>query len=110
MRALRYFAVEAGASLWRRRKAATMAILTIAGGLFVLGFFLALNTNLQGLVAQWGESAELSVYLTDNVPREQLTTIDEAIGASGVASQREYISKTQAAARFRQDFPDLAGS
>jgi cell division transport system permease protein len=110
VRALRYFTVEAAASLWRGRRAAMLAILTIAGGLFVLGFFLALNTNLQRLVGQWGESAELSVYLKDNVTQDQLQTVDEIIGGSGLAAHREYISKTQAAARFRQDFPDLAGS
>ena len=63
MRALKYFVVEAAASLWRGRRAALLAILTIAAGLFVLGFFLTLNTNLQRLVGRWSESAELAVYL-----------------------------------------------
>ncbi|MEP6918656.1 MAG: ABC transporter permease [Acidobacteriota bacterium] len=110
MRALRYFTVEAAASLWRGRKGAVLAILTIAGGLFVLGFFLVLNTNLQRLVGRWGDSAELSVYLKDDVTRDQLRTIDDLVGGSGLAAHREYVSKDQAAARFRQDFPDLAGS
>jgi cell division transport system permease protein len=110
VRALRYFTTEAAASLWRGRKGAVLAILTIAGGLFVLGFFLVLNTNLQRLVGRWGESAELSVYLKDDVTRDQLRTIDELVGGSGLAAHREYVSKDQAAARFRQDFPDLAGS
>ena len=44
-----------------------LAVLTIAGGLFVLGFFLVLNANLQRLVGRWTESAELSVYLKDDV-------------------------------------------
>jgi cell division transport system permease protein len=109
MYALRYFVAEAAASLWRGRRAAILAVLTIAGGLFVLGFFLALNTNLQRLVGRWGESAELSVYLKDDVTQDQLRTIDELVGQSGLAASREYVSKDQAAARFRQDFPDLAG-
>jgi cell division transport system permease protein len=108
--ALRYFVVEASASLWRGRKAAILSILTIAGGLFVLGFFLALNTNLQRIVGRWTESAELSVYLKDDATPEQLKVAEELVLQSGLAASREYISKQQAAARFKQDFPDLAGA
>jgi cell division transport system permease protein len=109
MRAVRYFFTEAAASLWRGRGAAILAVLTIAVGLFVLGLFLALNGNLQRLVGRWTESAELSVYLKDDVTADQLRIVDELVARSGVAAHREYVSKTQAAARFRQDFPDLAG-
>jgi cell division transport system permease protein len=109
VRAIRYFFVEATASLWRGRSAAGLAVLTIAVGLFVLGLFLALNANLQRLVGRWTESAELSVYLKDEATADQLRTVDELVAESGLAAHREYVSKAQAAARFRQDFPDLAG-
>lgn len=110
MRALKYFVVEAAASLWRARTAAVLSVLTIAGGLFVLGFFLTLNTNLQRLVGRWTESAELSVYLKDEATQPQLRVVDDLIAQSGLAASREYVSKPQAAARFKQDFPDLAGA
>ena len=110
MRALRYFVLEAAASLWRGRTAAVLSVLTIAGGLFVLRFFLTLNTNLQRVVGRWTESAELSVYLKDDATAAQLRVIDDLIGQSGLAASREYVSKPQAAARFKQDFPDLAGA
>jgi cell division transport system permease protein len=109
VRAIKYFFVEATASLWRGRSAAGLAVLTIAVGLFVLGLFLALNANLQRLVGRWTESAELSVYLKDDATADQLRTVDELVAESGLAAHREYVSKAQAAARFRQDFPDLAG-
>jgi len=110
MRALKYFFVEAAASLWRGRRAALLAILTIAAGLFVLGFFLVVNANLQRLTGQWAESAELSVYLTDDVTPAQLKVIDELIEKSGLAASRVHVSKDQARARFRADFPDLAAA
>ena len=110
MHALRYFFTEAFASLWRGRRAALLAILTIAAGIFVLGLFLLLNANLQRLVSRWSESAELSVYLSDDATPEQLRSIDEMVGESGVAAERRYVSKDQALARFRADFPDLAGA
>jgi cell division transport system permease protein len=108
--ALRYFIVEAAASLWRGRKAAILSVLTIAGGLFVLGFFLALNTNLQRVVGRWTESAELSVYLKEDATAAQLQVVDDLISQSGLAASRDYVSKQQAAARFKQDFPDLSGA
>jgi cell division transport system permease protein len=107
MRALRYFIVEAAGSLWRGRRAASMAILTIGAGLFVLGFFLVVNTNLQRVAAQWGETAQLSVYLRDEVTPEELEEIRQAVAASGAAASHRYVSKEEAAERFRQDFPDL---
>lgn len=110
MRALRYFFAEAGASLSRGWRAALLAILTIAAGLFVLGFFLVLNANLQRLVSRWTDSAELSIYLTDDVTADQLKMIDELVAQSGLAAGHEYVSREQAAARFRKDFPDLADS
>jgi cell division transport system permease protein len=79
-------------------------------GLFVLGLFLALNANLQRIVGRWSESAELSVYLKDDVRPEQLRLLDDLVAQSGLAAHREYVSKPQAAARFSQDFPDLAGA
>ncbi len=110
MRALQYFFTEAAASLWRGRRAAILAILTIAAGLFVLGLFLGLNGNLQRLVGRWTASAELSVFLKDDATAAEMRTLDELIAGSGLVESRETVSKMQAAARFREDFPDLAGA
>ena len=79
MRAFKYFFVEAAASLWRGRRPRCSSVLTIAGGLFVLGFFLALNANLQRLVGRWTESAELSVYLKDDATADQLRMVDDLV-------------------------------
>ncbi|HVH56463.1 MAG TPA: ABC transporter permease [Vicinamibacterales bacterium] len=108
MRALQYFFREALGSLWRARGAALLAIATIGVGLFVLGFFLLVNTNVQRVVDRWSESAEVSVFLEDAVTAEQLKSIDELVAQSRLAARREYISKQQALERFKADFPDLA--
>ena len=110
MRALKYAVTEAAASLWRGRRSAILAVLTIAAGLFVLGFFLVVQTNLQQVVARWSEAAELSIYLADDVTKEQLQGVDQLIEQSALAASRVYVSKAEAAKRFRQDFPDLAGT
>src|ERR671914_240028 len=108
MRALKYFLNEAIASLLRGWRSAALAMLTISAGLFVLGFFLIVNSNLQQIVTRWTEAAELSVYLRDDATPQQLQMIDELVENSGLAAKREFVSKTDAAKRFSEDFPDLA--
>jgi cell division transport system permease protein len=110
MRALNYFLNEAAESLLRSWRSAMLAILTIAAGLFVLGFFLMVNSNLQRVVSRWSEAAEMSVYLDDEATREQVQALEALIDQSGVSDQRQYLSKADALARFREDFPDLAGA
>lgn len=110
MRALTYFVNEAAESLLRGWRAAVLAILTIAAGLFVLGFFLMVNNNLQAVLDRWSESAEMSVFLKDDVTQEQLQAIDQSIAQSGLAAERRQLSKDDAVARFKEDFPDLAGA
>jgi cell division transport system permease protein len=110
MRALKYFLNEASASLLRSWRSATLAVLTIAAGLFVLGFFLMLNSNLQRVVERWSEAAEMSVYLKDDVTKEQADAIGAIIDRSGLADRRQALSKTDAIARFREDFPDLGAA
>jgi cell division transport system permease protein len=108
VRAVRYALREAAVSLWRSRQSAALAMLTIAAGLFVLGFFLIINTNLQRVLARWSEAAEVSVFLADDASRDQLEAIDARIASSGLAASWAYVSREEAAAKFRDDFPDLA--
>ena len=108
MRGLKYFVSEAAASLWRGRASAIFAVLTIAAGLFVLGFFLVVNANVQRVAARWGEAAEMSVFLKDEASAADLKMVDDLVAGSGLAAERQYVSKGDALARFRQEFPDLA--
>lgn len=110
MRALTYFLNEAAESLLRSWRSAVLAILTIAAGLFVLGFFLMVNNNLQRVVGRWSEAAEMSVYLKDETTPEQVQALEAIIEQSGLSDQRQYLSKADALKRFREDFPDLAGA
>jgi cell division transport system permease protein len=109
-RALKYFVLEAAASLWRARLSAILATLTIAAGLFVLGFFLVVNRNVQRVAARWSEAAELSIFLKDDATPGNLKAIDDLIAGSGLVAEREYFSKADALTKFRQEFPDLAAA
>ena len=109
-RALTYFLNEAVESLMRSWRSASLAVLTIAAGLFVLGFFLMVNANLQRVVGRWSEAAEMSVYLKDDATKEQVQAVQALIEQSHLAEERRYLSKDDALKRFNEDFPDLAGT
>ena len=110
MRALQYFFTEAGESLWRGRRAAVLSMLTIAAGLFVLGFFLMVNANLQRIIGRWSDSAELAVYLRDDAVPAQIAVVNELLSKSGLASSVALVSKDEARKEFAHDFPDLASA
>ena len=108
MRALKYALDEALASLWRGKQSGALSTATIAVALFVLGGFLLVTANLERLGAEWGSTAELSVYLKDEVTPQERRAIELAVSASDAASSHEYVSKSDALARFKQTFGDLA--
>jgi Cell division protein len=109
MRALQYALEEAFTSLWRGRQAGLLSTLTIALALFVLGGFLVVTANLERLGAEWSNSAELSIYLKDDITRRAPGARDGA-GPSDLVAAHEYVSKSDALARFKQTFGDLAAA
>lgn len=110
MRALQYALEEAFTSLWRGRQAGLLSTLTIALALFVLGGFLVVTANLERLGAEWSNSAELSIYLKDDITAEERRVLEVALVPSDLVAAHEYVSKSDALARFKQTFGDLAAA
>ena len=110
MRAIQYFFSEAGESLWRNRRAAGLSTLTIAAGLFVLGFLVMVNANLERIVGRWSDAAELAVYLRDDAQQDHVDAIKDMIEKGGLTSSVQYFSKDDARREFAKDFPDLASA
>lgn len=108
MRALRYALHEALVSLWRGRQAGVLSTATIALALFVLGAFLVVTANLEQLSEQWSRSAEMSVYLKDEVTGAERSAIEQLLAPGPAVAAREYVSKAEALARFRRTFGDLS--
>jgi cell division transport system permease protein len=109
MSALGYSVEQAVTSAWRGRAASLLPIVTIALALFVLGAFLILMLNVQRLVASWEGTAELSIYLQDEIAAEARAAIEQVVEASPAVDGHQYVSKEQARQRFAALFPDLAG-
>ncbi len=110
MRALRYAIDEASASLWRGRQSGLLSTATIALALFVLGGFLLVTANLERLGAEWSRAAEMSVYLADEVTPQDRRAVELLLAPGDVVASQDFVSKTEALARFKQTFSDLAST
>ncbi len=110
MRALRYAFDEAVRSLWLGRQSGVLSTATIAAALFVPGIFLLLTTNLERLGAEWSRTAEMSVYLTDDISAAERGAIEGLLAPGETVASREYVSKADALGRFKQTFGDLAAA
>jgi cell division transport system permease protein len=99
---------EALASLGRQRVSVMLSVLTIGAALLVLGGFLLVTVNLDRAVSTWSAAAEFSVYLKDDIAPEQRVALNALLGGHPAVASREYVSKADAAVRFKRDFPDLA--
>ena len=108
MRMLRYAFDEALASLWRRRQSGLLAMGTITIALFVLGAFLIVTTNLNRLGEEWGRAAEMSIYLADEITPVERHAVELAVAQDEAVAGHEFLSKAEAARRFKQTFADLA--
>src|SRR5512137_1999012 len=103
-----YCLEEALGSLRRQRGSAAFSVLTIAAALLVLGGFLLVTVNLDRAVSKWSAAAEFSIYLRDDISPEQRVALNTILGGQSAVAAREYVSKADAAIRFKRDFPDLA--
>jgi cell division transport system permease protein len=110
MHALRYAIDEALASVWRGRSSGLLATVTIALALFVLGGFLLVTSNLRRLSAGWGNAAEISVYLKDEIAPAERGAIENLLTSGSLVTSREYVSKDEALKRFKQTFGELGAA
>jgi len=83
-------------------------MLTIAAAGMVLGGFLLVTVNLERVLVRWSATAEVSIYLRDDITQDQRVEMNRVLVASAVVASREFVSKADALARFRRDFPDLS--
>ena len=98
---------EAWASVRRAGRSAAVSIGTIAIAFVTLGGFLLVSVNVQRVLDLWLESAEMSVYLHDDLSEELRTALELDLRQQAVVAGVEYVSKERALERFRVDFPEL---
>ncbi len=108
MSMLAYGFQEALASLVRGGRGAIMSMGTIAIAFLALGGFLLITSNLQRVAQLWMDSAEVSVFLRDDISGDARTAIESQLQQDAAALRVDYVTKEEAVERFRGDFPELA--
>jgi cell division transport system permease protein len=99
---------EARTSLVRGGRGVFMSVGTIAIAFLALGGFLVVTANLQRYVQQWMASAELSVFLRDDIGDTERDAVRSRLARDGAVLSVDFVSKEGALERFRSDFPELA--
>lgn len=110
MRADRYLKLcfgEALRGLVGRRRAASSAVLIIALSLVVLGGFLFVSHNLNGLLHRWRERGHVQVFLEPGFTVSQQQAVTDAIRESPEIDSFRFMSADEAATQFRNDFQEL---
>jgi cell division transport system permease protein len=107
VRALRYSLDEALVSLRRAGRSTILSIGTVAVAFLTLGGFALVTSNLQQLIEQWASAAEMSVFLRDDIDAATRTALDVELRSHAAVSGVEFVSKEQALARFKSEFPEL---
>lgn len=107
MSSVGYAFEEALASVRRAGRSAGVSIGTIAVAFLTLGGFMLASVNVQRGLDRWQESAEVSVYLYDDVSPGLRDGLEEYVRQQPAVAAVEYVSKERALDRFRTDFPEL---
>lgn len=106
MRRLLYVVREAWANLRINRTTTVVAILTTAFTLACVGIFLLLYVNLRSAASWLQEDIKIMVYLEDPLTREGVAEVEAQLTGDRMVANAVYISKEQALAEFRAQFPD----
>ena len=107
LRALAYFVSEALTSLWRSRLINALSIGTIGVSLFVLGAFLALASNLSGVVDRWAQKVQVTFFLSDHATADERERLLGLIQSDPAVLSATFVGREEALQRFRALFRDL---
>ncbi len=107
LRALTYFLEEALTSLMRSRLISALSVGTIGVSLFVLGAFLTVASNLNGVVARWTQKVQITAYLRDGIEPRARALLEERLNGDPAVASFTAVSRDEALARFKALFRDL---
>ena len=79
------------------------AITTVAITLFIVGFFIIIVFDIQGILSSIKNQVEIAVYLKDNISDELKTYLENEIKGWDEISQVNFVSKDQALEKFKKE-------
>jgi len=99
----RYFFAETFAGMRRNFLMFFTAITTVAITLFIVGFFLIVVYDIQGILTSIKSQVEVAVYLKDNITDELKTYLETEIKKWDEVADITYVSKEQALEKFKRE-------
>ena len=89
------------------RRTATSAILIVAASLMVLGAFLLVSQNLEGILEGWRARGQVTVFLDAGVDESVRADAVREVESDPAVDTSRYVGPDDAAAIFRRDFGEL---
>lgn len=87
---------------WQHHPTMQMATLAVLSGAFaVITMFFCLQTNLQRILTQWGQSVQMTVYLQEDPKAEVAGKVRDFLEKTGEFEAVTYVDKAEAAKRFK---------
>lgn len=76
---------------------------TIAAAFLIMGIFLLLSQNLGLVLTQWKEQVQVTVFLEEGLPMDQIAYLKKKISAEMAVKSLSYTSKEEALASFKRE-------
>jgi cell division transport system permease protein len=85
-----------------------LCTLTLGVALAVVGAYLLLYSNLEGMLSRWGSDLDLSVYLQDNIRPDELEALTAHLRGRPEVAELRYLSRAANLERLRLEWPQHA--
>jgi cell division transport system permease protein len=108
MRWLTYSIREAWLALRRGGRLSLISLGTIVTAFLILGAFFLVEQHVRTAAAAWADSAELSVFLDEELQEATRLALQEEIARHDGVVHVEFVSRPEALARFNREFPELS--
>jgi cell division transport system permease protein len=86
-----------------------ISVMTIAISIGILGLFLIVFFNLNGLLTSWNQQVQLVIYLGDDISRSHKSDLEDLFKLNSKVQSTEEVSKEKAWQEFKLKQMDRAG-
>ena len=87
-----------------------ISVMTIAISIGILGLFLIVFFNLNGLLTSWNQQVQLVIYLGDDISRSQKSDLEDLFKLNSKVQSTEEVSKEKAWQEFKLKQMDRTGA
>lgn len=94
---------------WRKHWVVQISTLFVLTATFTIIFSLySVLGNLQNILTKWGKEVQVTVFLEDDLSKENLSAVEEGIRQVGGFQSLQYVPKDEARERFVKQMPGFA--